>query len=144
MSSGEDGRGVGGDRGMEPLGAWWERVDEGIAEAGGRDSMGEETLAREADQNRALESVERAEVGEEGVVFAAEFAEAEAGVEDDAIRGNAGACCGPKLGAEFVADEGFDRGGIKGLEGVPNLRGPAGMHEDEAGRRVSIGEGLRH
>ncbi len=45
---------------------------------------------------------------------------------------------------EFLADEGFDRGGIEAGEGVPDLWSPAGVHEDEAGWRAAVGEGEGH
>ncbi len=84
VSSGEDSGGVGGEGDMEPLRGRRGRVGRGVAGVGAGEGMGEEAFAREADQNGAAEGVEGVEAGEQGVVFVAEFPEAEAGVEEDA------------------------------------------------------------
>ncbi len=144
MSSGEDGGGVGGEGGVEALRDGRGRVGIGVADVGGREGVGEEALAREADQKGAAEGVEGTELGEQGVVLVAKFSEAEAGVKEDAVEGNTGLLRGLEMCGEFLADEGFDRGGIEAREGVPDLGGPAGVHEDEAGWRAAVGEGEGH
>lgn len=44
VGAGKDGRGVGGDGGVEPLGSRWERVDGGVVEAGDGVGPGEESF----------------------------------------------------------------------------------------------------
>ena len=82
VGSGEDGGYVGGGGGVNPglRGETW----------GTQSSGAEEAFAGGAGEDGAVEDVEGAEVGVQGVVLVADFAEAEAGVEDDAVVADAG------------------------------------------------------
>ena len=94
VGPGEDGGGVGGDGGSGGAGR--------LAHGGGvlsGEIPWQETFAGDAGEDGEAEGVEIGEVGEEGEVFGAEFAEAEAGVEDDLIAGQAGGSgCGDAFG----------------------------------------------
>ncbi len=79
-------------------------------------------------------------MGEQGEVCGAEFAEAEAGVEEDVAWGDGGVCGLFQNGMQIIEDEGLDEFGIEVGEGVPGLWGAAGVHEDDAGGRVSGSE----
>jgi hypothetical protein len=87
VGSGEDGCGGGCGGGVNPClrierwGTWF--CDEGIFEEG---------FAGEAGEDGELEGLELSEVGEEGEVCGADLAEAEAGIDNDLIAGEAG--CG--------------------------------------------------
>ncbi len=140
----KDSCGVCGDGCVEALGDGWRRVGEGVADMRGREGMGEEALAGEADEDRSAEGLQGAETGEKRVVFVAELSEAEAGIEDDSVERDAGSFRGLKTSAELVADERLDGDGVEAWKRVPLLRGSAGVHEDEAGRRISVGEGVGH
>ena len=52
--------------------------------------MAQEALARDANQQREAERVQRVEVGEQGEVLVEGLAEAEAGIEDDGLACDAG------------------------------------------------------
>ena len=54
------------------------------------EGVGEEAFAGDAGEEGQVELAELVEVGEERVVFVEAFAEAEAGVEDDFVAGDAG------------------------------------------------------
>ncbi len=106
--------------------------------------MGEKAFTRKADQEGASKAVEGAEAGEQRIVLAAEFAEAEAWVEDDGVQWNAGLAGAPERGAEPAANEGFDGGRVEAWKRMPLRRGSAGVHEDKAGRRASVGQSEGH
>ena len=65
----------------------------------------QEAFAGEAGEDGEAEGVELGEMSEEGEVFAAEFAEAEAGVEDDVFAGEAGGGGGGDAFGEAGEDE---------------------------------------
>ena len=124
--------------GSEPMSqrieTWGTRI------CGGREFL-EEGFAGEAGEDGEAEGLELVEVGEEGEVCVAEFAEAEAGVEDDLIEREAGGGGGGDALQEAGEDEGEDGFGDEGWEGWPGLRGAAGVHEDGAAAEVGAGGG---
>jgi len=95
VGAGEDGGCVGGGGGVETV---FHRGCGAIEQDGERwvlgEGVGEEALAGDAGEERQGELAELVEVSEERVVFVEAFAEAEAGVEDDLVAGNAGGGCG--------------------------------------------------
>ena len=91
VGSGEDGRYVdsGGGVGPDPRGGTWgSKVSGGVFGVYRTRifyGLAEEALARGSYEDRVVELVELIQVGQEGEVGVADFAEAEAGVEDDFV-----------------------------------------------------------
>src|SRR5208283_3611255 len=80
VRSGKDGRSVGcGSCVLKRVGRF--RLRQGVAQ---------EAFAREAGEQREVESAEPVELREQGEIFIENLAEAEAGVEDDCLATNAG------------------------------------------------------
>jgi hypothetical protein len=105
VGSGEDGRDVGGGGGVDAAVGWWWGLVQDRAENG---ALGQR-VAKEAffggpDEDGLVEMFELVEVGEERIVLVEALAEAEAGVEDDLVAGDAGG----QSGFEAVCELGED------------------------------------
>ena len=91
VGAGEDGGCVGGGGGVETV---FHRGCGTVQQDGERwvlgEGVGKEAFAGDAGEEGQVELAELVEVGEERVVFVEAFAEAEAGVEDDLVAGDAG------------------------------------------------------
>ena len=109
--------------------------------AQGFEGLAEEAFAGGSGEEREVEDVEGSEVGVEGVVFFAEFAEAEAGIEDDAVVVDAGGDCGGGAFVESGEDVGQEVLLEEWVEGLPGLRGAAGVHEDDSAGEFGAGVG---
>ena len=91
VGAGEDGGYVGGVGGVEAVfHGGCTAVEKDCERRVLGEGVGEEAFAGDSGEEGQVELVELFEVGEEGVVFVEAFAEAEAGVEDDFVAGNAG------------------------------------------------------
>jgi len=91
VGSGENGGYVCGSSGLETVfhggyGSVEQDREGGMLGEG----VGEETLSGDAGEEGEVESLELVEVGEQRIVFVEAFPEAEAGVEDDFVAGDAG------------------------------------------------------
>ena len=73
--------------------------------------------------------------------FLRRFAEAEAGVDDEVITGEAGGGGGGDALGEAGQDEWEDFIGLKWWEGAPSLWGSAGVHEDGSALECGTGGG---
>jgi hypothetical protein len=105
VGSGEDCGYVGSGGGVEPaLRGWDVGVKGGEAGVFG-EGVAEEAFAGGPDEDGLVELVELVQVGQERVVFVEAFAEAEAGVEDDPVAGNACSGCGFEAGSKLSEDE---------------------------------------
>lgn len=91
--------------------------------------MAEEALAGGGDEEGAAEGAELGEVGDEGQVVGGELGESEAGVDDDALGGDAAVDDGLQAGAEFGDDLGDDV--VVHGEAVHVLAEAAPVHDDE-------------
>lgn len=80
-------------------------------------------------------------MGEEGEILVHAFAEAEAGIEDDAGGGDAGGDRGFGAGAEGAQDEGDDFAGCERRQGGPFRWTATGVHQDGAGGEIGAGRG---
>jgi len=143
VGTAEDGSYVGGGGGVETGGvgggggvAKWVGCG-GLLEEG----FGEEALAGGSGEDGQAELVELVEEGVDDVVIVAELAEAEAGVEDDVVAGGASGAGGIDAVAKAGKDGGHDKHRVKRWEGVPVLRGSAGVHEDDAAAEVGASAG---
>ena len=87
-------------------------------------------------------SIELVEAGEDGVVFVESLAEAQAGIEDDPVAGDAR--CGGGFEAFFKLrdDERENFAGSEGRKCGPILGAASGVHED--GSAAELGAGGRH
>ncbi len=101
VGSGEDGGYVGCGGGVEAGSGW-----RGGSVVEGCDGFGEEAFAGSCGEDGELEALEGIEVGVEGVVLVADFAEGEAGIDDDAVTGDAGGGGVGDAFAEVVEDGG--------------------------------------
>ncbi len=143
--SGEDGGGGGGEGGVAAsLGRDVGRVDcRGCIEREtSRESPAEERFARDAGEQGCPKFEQLVLVGEERVVVVEGFAEAVAGIENDAAAIDAGGeGAFQRLGeAGFHKRDNFILG--EGRLGAPFVGAAAGVHEDDAA--LQIGAGLGH
>ncbi len=98
----------------------------------GLDDVAEKPFAREADEQRPAELAQAAEAGEQGKVFGATLAEAEAGIDDHALGANARGFGLDELLAQAGEDEGNDLDAVEAGQGLPLSGAAARMHEDQA------------
>jgi hypothetical protein len=141
VGSGEDGGYIGG-LGGDGAGLW----GDGLAGVGGvfvegGDGLAEEAFTGDAAEDGQVELVEVGEVAQEGVVLEAELAEAEAGIENDLVGGDAGGVGEREGVAQAGEDEGEDLFGRERREGGPVLRAAAGVHQDGAALEAADGAG---
>ena len=129
MRSTEDSGDVGGQGGIETT-----RGDR-RARLGGEsvlNGLQKEAFARDSGEEGQLELGDLIEVREQGEVFAAEFAEAEARVEHKIGSGDAGAFRQGKLRRQLSTDERGNLGWSERGQRVPVLRGATGVHQNQA------------
>ena len=87
VGAGEHGSDIAGERGIAARETGWRgRRLHGLH---GADGFAEKALARQADEQRTAELVQMGEIGEQGEVFRAEFAEGEAWIEHDGFTADA-------------------------------------------------------
>lgn len=105
------------------------------------EGVGEEAFARGSGEDGQVELAELVKVGEERIVFVENFAETEAGIEDDLVERNAGGGGGFETPGEFGEDEGkhFFRGERREMR--PFLRAAPGVHEDSSAVEFGAGGG---
>ncbi len=127
VGTGQDGSDVGGDGG--DAAGFCDGEARGLD---GGDGLAEEAFAGEADEERAVKLAEPAKAGEQDEVFMAALAEAEAGVQDDALGGDAGGLGDGEGFAEAGKDGRKDLIAGHGALGEPLAGAAAGVHEDEA------------
>ena len=143
VGAGQDGGYVGGGGGVETVfhGGCGSVEQEGEGWVLG-EGVGQEAFAGEAGEEGEGDFFKQVEVGQEGVVFVEAFAEAEAGVEDDFVAGDAGGGGGFEARGKFGEDEGEDFVWCERGERRPVVGASAGVHED--GSAVEFGAGSGH
>ena len=133
VGAGEDGGYVGGCSRVDTVCcrgdfAVKEKRQRGILAEG----VGEEAFAGGSDEDGEIELVELVEVGEDGVVFIEFLAEAQAGVEDDPVAGDARCGGGFEAFFELGNDERENFAGSECRKRGPVLGAGSGVHEDGA------------
>jgi len=105
------------------------------------EGVGEEALARGSDEKGETELVELVEVGEDRIVIVEALAEAETGVENELIVGNASGFCGFDASLQAGDDEGEDFVWSEWRETGPFVRAATGVHEDGSAAEGGAGGG---
>ena len=136
MRSGEDSRNIGSGGGMETGFGWRQGFFVKRSEG-----LGKKALSRHSGKDGQIELLELVEAGEQRVVFAEPFAEAEAGVEDDFIAQDSG---GDSRFDAFNQSRENDGNNVVRCERRkigPVLRNAAGVHQDSAAAEPGTGDG---